>query len=74
MSAPDARPQLLRQLDLADRRPAARSVPAAADERFMLPMTVLRRFDCVLAPNKAKVLAAHKRRACGCRATLSIRS
>jgi type I restriction enzyme M protein len=26
-------------------------------ERVMLPMTVLRRFDCVLAPTKAKVLA-----------------
>jgi type I restriction-modification system DNA methylase subunit len=24
-------------------------------ERVMLPMTVLRRFDCVLAPTKAKV-------------------
>ena len=34
-------------------------------ERVMLPMTVLRRFDCVLAPTKAKVLAAHKRRAGG---------
>ncbi|MDZ4829190.1 MAG: type I restriction-modification system subunit M N-terminal domain-containing protein, partial [Phycisphaerae bacterium] len=31
-------------------------------ERVMLPMTVLRRFDCVLAPSKAKVLAAHERR------------
>ncbi len=30
-------------------------------ERVMLPMTVLRRFDCVLAPNKKKVLAAHAR-------------
>ena len=30
-------------------------------ERVMLPMTVLRRFDCVLAPTKANVLAAHKR-------------
>ena len=30
-------------------------------ERVMLPMTVLRRFDCVLAPTKAKVLAAHSR-------------
>ena len=30
-------------------------------ERVMLPMTVLRRFDCVLAPTKAKVLAEHKR-------------
>jgi hypothetical protein len=28
-------------------------------ERVMLPMTVLRRFDCVLAGTKAKVLAAH---------------
>jgi len=28
-------------------------------ERVMLPMTVLRRFDCVLAPTKAKVLAEH---------------
>jgi type I restriction enzyme M protein len=31
-------------------------------ERVMLPMTVLRRFDCVLAPTKAKVLAEHGRR------------
>ncbi|MBL9219693.1 MAG: SAM-dependent DNA methyltransferase [Opitutaceae bacterium] len=31
-------------------------------ERVMLPLTVLRRFDCVLAPTKAKVLAEHKRR------------
>src|ERR1700687_4647297 len=30
-------------------------------ERVMLPMTVLRRFDCVLAPTKAKVLAEHDR-------------
>ena len=29
-------------------------------ERVMLPMTVLRRFDCVLAPTKAKVLAEYK--------------
>jgi type I restriction enzyme M protein len=28
-------------------------------ERVMLPMTVLRRFDCVLAGTKAKVVAAH---------------
>jgi type I restriction enzyme M protein len=28
-------------------------------ERVMLPMTVLRRFDCVLAPTKAMVLAEH---------------
>ena len=34
-------------------------------ERVMLPMTVLRRFDCVLAKTKGKVLAAHKRRAAG---------
>ena len=34
-------------------------------ERVMLPMTVLRRFDCVLAKTRAKVLAAHKRRAGG---------
>ena len=27
-------------------------------ERVMLPMTVLRRFDCVLAPTKNKVLAS----------------
>ena len=27
-------------------------------ERVMLPMTVLRRFDCVLAPTKAKVSSA----------------
>jgi len=31
-------------------------------ERVMLPMTVLRRFDCVLAPTKVKVLAEHERR------------
>jgi type I restriction enzyme M protein len=30
-------------------------------ERVMLPMTVLRRFDCVLAPTKAKVLSEHQR-------------
>jgi type I restriction enzyme M protein len=30
-------------------------------ERVMLPMTVLRRFDCVLAPTKAKVVAADGR-------------
>ena len=30
-------------------------------ERVMLPMTVLRRFDCVLAPTKDKVLAAYKK-------------
>jgi type I restriction enzyme M protein len=31
-------------------------------ERVMLPMTILRRFDCVLAPTKTKVLAEHDRR------------
>lgn len=31
-------------------------------ERVMLPMTVLRRFDCVLAPTKAQVLAAYEKR------------
>jgi len=32
-------------------------------ERVMLPLTVLRRFDCVLAPTKQRVLAeAHKRK------------
>jgi len=31
-------------------------------ERVMLPMTVLRRFDCVLAPTKAKVLEEFERR------------
>ncbi|MGH9583159.1 MAG: type I restriction-modification system subunit M [Bryobacteraceae bacterium] len=31
-------------------------------ERVMLPMTVLRRFDCVLAPSKAKVVAEHRKR------------
>ena len=31
-------------------------------ERVMLPMTVLRRFDCVLASTKARVLAEHARR------------
>jgi|GEM_PF-421329 len=30
-------------------------------ERVMLPMTVLRRFDCVLAPTKDHVLAEHRR-------------
>ena len=30
-------------------------------ERVMLPMTVLRRFDCVLASTKAKVLAEYER-------------
>ena len=30
-------------------------------ERVMLPMTVLRRFDCVLAPTKAQVLADYER-------------
>src|SRR5438045_2087070 len=30
-------------------------------ERVMLPMTVLRRFDCVLAASKAKVLAEQAR-------------
>ena len=34
-------------------------------ERVMLPMTVLRRFDCVLASSKAKVLAEHARRTGG---------
>ena len=31
-------------------------------ERVMLPMTVLRRFDCVLAPSKEKVLKEFERR------------
>jgi type I restriction enzyme M protein len=31
-------------------------------ERVMLPITVLRRFDCVLAPTKAKVLKEHDTR------------
>jgi type I restriction enzyme M protein len=31
-------------------------------ERVMLPMTVLRRFDCVLAPTKSKVLAEYEKR------------
>ena len=30
-------------------------------ERVMLPMTVLRRFDCVLTPTKPKVLAEYER-------------
>ena len=34
-------------------------------ERVMLPMTVLRRFDCVLAPSKPRVLAEHERRGGG---------
>jgi len=31
-------------------------------ERVMLPMTVLRRFDCVLASTKVRVLAEHSKR------------
>lgn len=31
-------------------------------ERVMLPMTVLRRFDCVLAPTKDEVLREYERR------------
>src|SRR5713101_5348455 len=31
-------------------------------ERVMLPMTVLRRFDCVLAKTKDKVVAEYERR------------
>lgn len=31
-------------------------------ERVMLPLTVLRRFDCVLSPTKEKVLAEYKKR------------
>src|SRR3954464_13670900 len=31
-------------------------------ERVMLPMTVLRRFDCVLAPTKDKVVAQYEHR------------
>jgi type I restriction enzyme M protein len=31
-------------------------------ERVMLPMTVLRRFDCVLAETKSKVIAQHEKR------------
>src|SRR3972149_6056791 len=31
-------------------------------ERVMLPMTVLRRFDCVLAPTKEKVLREYEKR------------
>ena len=30
-------------------------------ERVVLPMTVLRRFDCVLASSKGEVLAEHAR-------------
>ena len=30
-------------------------------ERVMLPMTVLRRFDCVLTATKTKVFAEHER-------------
>ncbi|MCY4520392.1 MAG: class I SAM-dependent DNA methyltransferase [Caldilineaceae bacterium] len=39
-------------------------------ERVMLPMTVLRRFDCVLAPTKAEVQAEYERRkdSMGCEA------
>jgi type I restriction enzyme M protein len=31
-------------------------------ERVMLPMTILRRFDCVLALTKDKVLREHEKR------------
>lgn len=31
-------------------------------ERMMLPMTVLRRFDCVLADTKTNFVAAHEKR------------
>ena len=31
-------------------------------ERVMLPMTVLRRFDCVLAPTKARILEEYDKR------------
>lgn len=34
-------------------------------ERIMLPMTVLRRFDCVLAATKSKVLVTCERRSGG---------
>ncbi len=34
-------------------------------ERVMLPMTVLRRFDCVLAPTKTKVLSEYEKRTGG---------
>ncbi len=34
-------------------------------ERVMLPMTVLRRFDCVLEPTKAKVLIARAKHRSG---------
>ncbi len=34
-------------------------------ERVMLPMTVLRRFDCVLADSKTRVLAEHAKLAGG---------
>ena len=34
-------------------------------ERVMLPLTVLRRFDCVLAQTKQKVLGEHERRSGG---------
>jgi type I restriction enzyme M protein len=43
-------------------------------ERVMLPMTVLRRFDCVLTPTKAKVLSEHDRWSGGSRARRSMRS
>ena len=42
------------QPDLAERRPAVRSLPPAA-EWVLPPMTMLRRFDRVLAPTKAKL-------------------
>jgi type I restriction enzyme M protein len=34
-------------------------------EHVMLPMTVLRRFDCILAPTKENVLAEFERRKAG---------
>jgi type I restriction enzyme M protein len=43
-------------------------------ERVMLPMTVLRRLDCVLAGTKAKVLTEYRKRRRGTRVTAALES
>jgi hypothetical protein len=50
-----------REFHLEYRRSAQRPYRPPQYERVMLPLTVLRRFDCVLLPTKAKVLAEYER-------------
>ena len=45
------------RVHLVGRRPAARRLQAAEYGKVILPLTVLRRLDCVLEPTKAEVLA-----------------